>query len=329
MGECVPRDPAGLNVGNVTEDSSAQFETGWNATERDCTAHDWLWRHPTDEACPDGFCDGADETCIDNICYLNVGESKFEQDVSKGLQDVLVCIEMFLAAICHTWCFTYKAHIGNEKHEKKSTREALRDMANWSDVGEHGLLGVKQIAIDSKNFAKGIKRGMQDPEDLAYYWPQARFLQSEKIAELRDNLSGELTMREHKRFLTKVPALAALSENQIDAIAAQATVETYQAGDAVVHEGEWSCDLYVVLSGMALASKANVGGGMPIMKYMPGQYFGGTCMYYVVSIILVLETRWSKMICSRAVGCRQSARWRALDQSARPSARVVTPSLSA
>ena len=47
-------------------------------------------------------------------------------------------------------------------------------MANWSDVGEHGLLGVKQIAIDSKNFAKGIKRGLQDPEDINYYWPQAR-----------------------------------------------------------------------------------------------------------------------------------------------------------
>lgn len=108
------------------------------------------------------------------MCCRQVGESKFEQDVSKGLQDVLVCIEMFLAALCHTWCFTYKVHRGNEKHKKKSKGDALRDMANWSDVGEHGLLGVKQIAIDSKAFAKGLKRSATtSPQALVRVLPRS------------------------------------------------------------------------------------------------------------------------------------------------------------
>eukprot|EP01052_Picozoa_sp_SAG31_P045812 SAG31_NODE_8520_length_1437_cov_1.156203_2_plen_281_part_01 len=164
IGNCVPGEGVEIiDYHNMTigggSFADSRYEPGWNETERDCTQSGWLWQYPAEDACIDGECVGSEEeemVCIDKVCHINVGESKFQQDVSKGIQDVLVCIEMFLAALCHTWCFTYKAHRGNMQHQKKSTMAALREMANWSDVGEHGLLGVKQIAIDSKNFANDV-----------------------------------------------------------------------------------------------------------------------------------------------------------------------------
>jgi hypothetical protein len=128
----------------------------------------------------------------------------FQSDVSKGLQDVLVCFEMFLGSLAHLACFTvravqgrlsglsishsnrccvallyfragrltvqnggfrpgqYKAHRDTSgKAKKTSAFDALKEMANWSDVGEHGLLGVKQMVTDSKDVFRGLKRGMQ------------------------------------------------------------------------------------------------------------------------------------------------------------------------
>ena len=48
---------------------------------------------------------------------------------------MLVCIEMFIAAMAHSWCFTYKAHRpeGHKDDEKgpvkTSAGAALREMA--------------------------------------------------------------------------------------------------------------------------------------------------------------------------------------------------------
>ena len=62
-------------------------------------------------------------------------------------------------------------------------------MANWSDVGENGLLGIGKMVADSKDVFKGLKRGMMDPTDLTYYFPQARVLRSSQIRELRGMLA--------------------------------------------------------------------------------------------------------------------------------------------
>ena len=80
VGVCVANDEAGEMMGsaemlgsNFTDFSTDDdFAEGWNMTERDCTKHEWLWQHPTDQVCMDGMCEGEDQVCIDKVCHIKV-----------------------------------------------------------------------------------------------------------------------------------------------------------------------------------------------------------------------------------------------------------------
>lgn len=188
---------------------STSWPADWNSSELECVERQWRWRHPSD---PERVCfDGVSSSnciCIHQICYADASGETYRGDVSTGLQDLLVCIEMFIASLAHAWCFTYKAHRDRSgKHHKSSTKKALVEMANWSDVGENGLLGVKQMLHDSKAFAQGMKRGLLNPEELEYYWPQARVLSDELMVQLRERINEEVQRREHKNLLARVPIL--------------------------------------------------------------------------------------------------------------------------
>ena len=66
---------------------------------------------------------------------------------------------MFIAAMAHSWCFTYKAH-RPEGHKddgkgpvKTSAGAALREMASWGDVGN---MGLGKMIQDTRAFGRGV-----------------------------------------------------------------------------------------------------------------------------------------------------------------------------
>ena len=100
----------GWNGYNTTLTGAIDWRPGWNTTERGCTENLWWWRHPTDRTCIGGQSDSACR-CINQICYIDVSETMFQSDVSKGLQSLLICCEMFVASLCHLVIFSYKVHL--------------------------------------------------------------------------------------------------------------------------------------------------------------------------------------------------------------------------
>ncbi|KAM6949237.1 transmembrane protein 184C-like [Aplochiton taeniatus] len=54
------------------------------------------------------------------------------EDVSTGLQDFLICVEMFLAAIAHHYSFTYKPYI--QEAEEGSCFDSFLAMWDFSDI---------------------------------------------------------------------------------------------------------------------------------------------------------------------------------------------------
>ncbi|KAJ1526070.1 hypothetical protein ONE63_009236 [Megalurothrips usitatus] len=76
---------------------------------------------------------------------FNTDDQADVKDISSRLQDFLICIEMFLAAVAHHYSFSYKPYI-NDAAEHKSCCDAF--LAMWdlsdvhSDVKEHiGVVG--------------------------------------------------------------------------------------------------------------------------------------------------------------------------------------------
>lgn len=256
----------------------------WNSTERGCVEHGWLWSHPTEDVCFDGTEDECREgsQCIEHICFAAIDEEKFLEDVSKGLQDVLVCIEMFIAAMAHSWCFTYKAHrpishkkAGEDDHEdgpvKMSTTEALREMANWQDVSE---MGLGKMIKDTRAFGRGVSQGMKSPATLEYYWPNAQQLTTADLALLLQELEGEQERRDNKAILKKVPILGQLTDEQLDAVVLACEPAEYDYKDKIISEGDTGFDMFVLTKGGAAAFKDGVNGGGAIMRYQRGQFFG-------------------------------------------------------
>jgi CRP-like cAMP-binding protein len=251
----------------------------WNSTERGCVEHGWLWSHPTEDVCFDGRDDECHEgaVCHDHICFENVDEEGYLEDVSKGLQNVLVCIEMFVAAMAHSWCFTYKAHrpINYKDDEdgpaKLSKAEALREMANWNDVSE---MGLGKMIKDTRAFGRGVAQGMKDPATLEFYWPNAQQLSSPDLAALLSELEGERERREHKAILRKVPILGQLSDAEMDGVVAACEPLTFDYKTKIISEGDEGHDMYVLIKGGAAAFKVGVNSGGAIMRYTRGQFFG-------------------------------------------------------
>jgi hypothetical protein len=52
---------------------------------------------------------------MDMIPHYHAKEEWTSEDVAKGLQDYLICIEMFLAAIVHVFVFPHTDHVGSSR----------------------------------------------------------------------------------------------------------------------------------------------------------------------------------------------------------------------
>jgi CRP-like cAMP-binding protein len=253
----------------------------WNSTERGCVENGWLWSHPSEDVCFDGTdeeCQHEGSTCVDHICFKAVNEEEYLEDVSKGLQNVLVCIEMFIAAMAHSWCFTYKAHRPiNHKDDaeggpvKLTKAEALREMANWNDVSD---MGLGKMIKDTRAFGRGVAQGMKDPSTVEFYWPNAQKLDNADLAHLIEELEGERERREHKAILMKVPILGQLTEAELDGVVAACESLTFEYKAKIISEGDEGHDMFVLIKGGAAAFKEGVNGGGAIMRYTRGQFFG-------------------------------------------------------
>ena len=106
-----------------------------------------------------------------------------------------MCIEMFIAAMAHSWCFTYKAHRPvNHKDDaqggptKLTKAAALREMANWNDVSD---MGLGKMLKDTRAFGRGVAQGMKDPSTFEFYWPNAQKLDNADLAQLIEELERE------------------------------------------------------------------------------------------------------------------------------------------
>jgi len=69
------------------------------------------------------------------------------EDVSTGLQDFLICGEMFLAAICHKWVFSYMEYMNDHQREHgcKAYVANCLTMFDMSDVGDDAVLHVTDV----------------------------------------------------------------------------------------------------------------------------------------------------------------------------------------
>ncbi|XP_061163938.1 transmembrane protein 184C-like [Saccostrea echinata] len=76
------------------------------------------------------------------------------QDVATGLQDFLICIEMFLAAIAHYYSFSHKPFISSE-NENVSCFSSFLSMWDVSDMKDDVIEHVKVI---SKTMKKTISK---------------------------------------------------------------------------------------------------------------------------------------------------------------------------
>jgi len=56
-----------------------------------------------------------------------------QDEVAKGMQDFLICLEMFIAAIAHHWAFPYKRYQSDEG--KTSLLPGVRGVLNMQDIG--------------------------------------------------------------------------------------------------------------------------------------------------------------------------------------------------
>eukprot|EP01052_Picozoa_sp_SAG31_P001301 SAG31_NODE_44_length_31168_cov_16.507290_11_plen_864_part_00 len=269
------------------------FSAGWNSSEQRCVDNKWRWRHVTipEKVCMDGR-SSSDCICDEQICFADATAATYRGDVSTGLQDLLVCIEMFIASLAHAWCFTYKAHRDETgRHRKTTTKKALVEMANWSDVGENGLLGMKQMLHDSRRVAQSMKRGFLDPEELEYYWPHAKLLNTALLLQLREKIDGEVAAREYKIMLRAVPILSTLSDAMIDEIAHGAQLCTFEDGEIIVHEGATDSDLYVLVSGTAVVTKLATGGMSQILhEFLAGDHFGEQALLHGKSRSATIST---------------------------------------
>jgi len=69
-------------------------------------------------------------------------------DVATGIQDFLICIEMFLAALAHKWVFSYKDYITDRNSEGANCGSLLTNcvlMFDLSDVGEEAVHHVSDV----------------------------------------------------------------------------------------------------------------------------------------------------------------------------------------
>lgn len=68
-----------------------------------------------------------------------------------------------------------------------------------------------------------------------------------------------------------IPLLAALKEKDRAKVLANARRRTFAPGDVVVHEGDTSLNLFLVVSGHAVVQHAD---GLPVAALGPGDFFG-------------------------------------------------------
>ena len=80
---------------------------------------------------------------------------------------------------------------------------------------------------------------------------------------------------ENKAFLRRVPLLASLTEQQLDALAAGSVRRAFPKGRTIVAEGEPSQSLYILLSGRAKVQRSDSDGKEVILAILgSGECFG-------------------------------------------------------
>ncbi len=80
---------------------------------------------------------------------------------------------------------------------------------------------------------------------------------------------------ENKAFLRRVPLLAGLSEQQLEALAAASLRRSYPKGRTIVSEGEPSQSLYILLAGRAKVQRSDAEGKEVILAVLgSGEFFG-------------------------------------------------------
>ncbi|MFP5405224.1 MAG: Crp/Fnr family transcriptional regulator [Gammaproteobacteria bacterium] len=88
-----------------------------------------------------------------------------------------------------------------------------------------------------------------------------------------------MRQQENKLFLRRVPLLAGLSEQQLEALASGSTRRNYARGRTIVAEGEPSHSLYILLSGRAKVQRSDAEGKEVILAVLSaGDWFGEMSM---------------------------------------------------
>jgi CRP/FNR family cyclic AMP-dependent transcriptional regulator len=88
-----------------------------------------------------------------------------------------------------------------------------------------------------------------------------------------------MRQEENKLFLRRIPLLATLSEQQLDALAAGSARRSFPRGRTIVAEGEPSQSLYVLLSGRAKVQRSDTEGKEVILAVLgSGDWFGEMSM---------------------------------------------------
>lgn len=99
------------------------------------------------------------------IGLINATMEYSDEDISKGLQNFLVCIEMFVAAIAHRWVFEYQDFVG-EIDDTVLTRESAVASASKSASIASSIPANEKRAKSRLKFWKKNEYQRLESEDL-------------------------------------------------------------------------------------------------------------------------------------------------------------------
>merc|ERR1712025_1276461 len=96
-----------------------------------------------------------------SIITVNVNWRDYDiEDVSVGLQDFIICIEMFFAALAHVYAFPHEDYHIDQKpamtiFQKIKMMLDIRDVQqDWNEHIDEVVIGVKETANKTKHLLK-------------------------------------------------------------------------------------------------------------------------------------------------------------------------------
>lgn len=100
-------------------------------------------------------------------------------------------------------------------------------------------------------------------------------------------------------FLKETPLFAKLSDNQIDAMVKTAKQKRFQAGDAIVEDGQEGIGFYLILAGSVEVRKQ----GQSLATLGQGDYFGE------MALLLENSQRTADVVALEETDCLLITRW--------------------